>query len=112
MLHLYTKTFVILFVLLTSAFASLAQAAAVYTYSGNNFTNFIGGAYDISMSVTGSFEVATPLGANRSLAPISWTSFSFSDGIRTFDNTSSGLQQLEIATDGSGDVSEWIINLM
>jgi hypothetical protein len=88
-------------------------ADTVYTYTGNDFSTFSSPTVFTSAdSLTGSFTVATPLGANLEvqLQPVS---FSFSDGVETFTqaNTTAS-SNLVVFTDASGDILAWDISLI
>jgi hypothetical protein len=88
-------------------------ADTVYTYTGNDFNTFSSPTVFTSAdSLTGSFTVATPLGANLEvqLQPVS---FSFSDGVETFTqaNTTAS-SNLVVFTDASGDILAWDISLI
>ena len=94
-----------------------AQAAAIYSYVGNNFNQISdptppSGTYTGSMSVTGSFEVGSLL-SPMSLADISGlvTSYSFNDGRQTLDDSNSDISSFTIEILGDGSVGEWRIDV-
>jgi hypothetical protein len=89
-----------------------ANAATLYTYSGNNFSVFGGTSFDMTMSVSGSFTMANPLPPNQSGA-IFFTplSFSFSNGLATVTNQNAGLAIFQVETDGSGNILGWNIQV-
>lgn len=101
------------------AAASNVSAAAIYSYAGNNFDTFVEspfppGAYDNTMSVTGSFTLGSFLAPNLSNQDItaSVLSFSFNDGRQTFTEASGlGVIAFVVSTSGSGDLTEWFIDL-
>jgi hypothetical protein len=104
---------------LAAVMATSGWAAATYSFTSSNYgtvTNFttctIGPCanYTSSMKISGSFTVATALGANFSGATdISSliTAYSFSDGLVTYTNTDANarLYQFNVATDASGNIS-------
>lgn len=97
-----------------------ALANVIYQYQGNTFDQIFDedpptGTYDTTMSVAGSFELAAPLGADLGFQSISASvlSFSFSDGRRTItESTPGGSLSVFVATDGSGDVAAWSIEVL
>ena len=97
---------------------SAAMAATTYFYTGNDYTLIIdntppaGTTYTTSMSVTGSFTVASALAPNMALTDISSDviSYSFNDGVNTLTESNSSLVgALNVATDAGGDIIEWQI---
>jgi hypothetical protein len=88
--------------------APSAQAATMYTYSGNNFSIFTGTAFDRTMSISGSFTMSDALPANQTISFFSPLSFSFSDGVGTITNLDVGLVIFQrVTTDNSGNISGW-----
>jgi hypothetical protein len=66
------------------------------------------------MEITGTVELAAPLGANNPFSPSEEPiSFSFSDGINTLteSNTTSGSVILKLQTDATGNINTWQIEL-
>src|SRR5262245_53389470 len=59
------------------------SADTIYSYTGNHFT-MAASPYTTNDFISGSFDLATPLGNNVPLTAITPTSFSFSDGVQTF----------------------------
>lgn len=89
-------------------------ASTTYTYTGNAFQAVFGGSYTTSDFVSGFFTVASPLAdnlvfSNQNVTPIS---YSFTDGVQTFDSTSPPTNvTFDIGTDASGTITQWDINL-
>jgi hypothetical protein len=97
---------------------SSASATATYSYTGLDFTFVIdndspAGTFTTLMSVSGTFEVAAPLGPNLVLSDISGSliSFSFTDGRSVFTDVNSTIGFFDIETDGAGAISDWTIAL-
>lgn len=99
--------------------AGTAQAIATYTYVGNNFdeirtTPSVIGTYTTTQSVSGSFTLGAAIGANarRFDASDLVTTFSFTDGRQTFDETTN-LSRLfiNVDTDAAGDIVAWRVVL-
>jgi len=100
-----------------------AKANTIYSYTGNTFTEIVDpigspGRYTTSMKVTGTIEMASPLGANYdnlSALEISALvlSFSFTDGQQTFDQSFINLLTsfIGLKTDQDGIITEWDIYL-
>ena len=100
-------------------YVSNASASIVYSYLGNNFDHIIdstppaGTTYDTSMFVEGSFTTQTILGPSMPMTPINGLiqSFSFSDGFTELTNVNTTSSDIEVATDSSGAIIQWDINL-
>jgi hypothetical protein len=91
-----------------------ANASFVYSYTGNNYTNFSGisgGVYDASMFVSGTFELGTALAPNLSSYSINPLTFSFNDGINTVTQANTNSATFLISTDGTGGITGWNIDL-
>lgn len=91
-----------------------AQADTVYTYTGNPFNEFSGGAACPPIcSISGSFTVATPITVpeNQFFVTVSPLEFSFTDGSMTITQANAAQSTLEftIATDSHGDIVSWFI---
>lgn len=96
--------------------ATTANATAIYTFVGNNFTSFnddpaISGTYTASMRVAGYFEVAVPLVALLPFTNItaSLLSYSFSDGRSTLTEGNSSAT-ISVMTGGLGEIIGWNIS--
>jgi hypothetical protein len=88
-----------------------AEADTIYTYTGMTFGS-VSGAYTKNDRITGSFDLATPLGNNIPDHVISPVSFSFSDGVQTITNTTPGIDAFfSVGTDPSGQPNQWTICL-
>ena len=85
-------------------------ADTTYTCTGNDFT-IAQAPYTISDSSSGYFTVASPLAPNLSFSSISYTSYSFSDGMQTLTNLNSRQVPLAISTDGSGNIVQWNLEI-
>ncbi|MBY0422108.1 MAG: VPLPA-CTERM sorting domain-containing protein [Parvularculaceae bacterium] len=106
---------------LTSALAGLAALiaagtahAAVYVYTGNNFTTIDrqgpttpADPYTTADRVTITITLASPLGANLSNAVITPTAFSFFDGVNTITNTPAIFSVFSFSTNSDGAVVNW-----
>jgi hypothetical protein len=88
-----------------------ALADTVYTYTGNDFTVAAAPYFTNAESVSGSFDVSSPLAAKMTMQQILPASFSFSDGYQTFDNSNAGIGSFGISTDQYGDIISWSIEL-
>lgn len=89
-------------------------ASTTYTYTGNDFQAVFGGSYTTSDFVSGFFTVASPLPDNLlfSSQNVTPTAYSFTDGVQTFDSTTPPTNvTFDIATDASGNIIRWDINL-
>jgi hypothetical protein len=74
--------------------------AATYTYTGKNYTT-ASGNYTTSMSITGFFELTSPLTGNFS-GSILPQSYSFFDGVNTLDKSNSSASSFFIVTTNAG----------
>jgi hypothetical protein len=96
--------------------APLSYANVTYTYTGNNFAGFQygdlpPGEYDKSMSVSGSFEVASAFEPNHgyNFKPLS---YAFTDGRNRLTSASpAGSAYFEIFANASGQIDWWNIQL-
>ena len=94
-----------------------ANASVVYTYTGNTFTNINdndppAGTFTTSDFVSFSFIVPTLLTDLALPTLISPTSFTASNGRTTLTETSPlTLETIRVATDSSGSITGWYINL-
>ncbi len=94
--------------IMVTLLASSNVYAVVYNYTGLNF-NDVSGAYTTSMRVTGSFSTSTPIPPNSVNFDATGivTSWSFSDGLQTIDNTNGviGSNSFIFTTDGAGNIT-------
>jgi hypothetical protein len=98
---------------LSALSAAQSTADTIYSYTGQPFTT-ANSPYTTNDFISGSFDLATPLGNNSPLTEISPISFSFSvDGTQTITNTSPGVvvQSFLVQTDSSGLPDVWDIVL-
>jgi len=109
-------------VLLTCAVALLSPAALYagveYTYAGNPLgpdpPYTFNPPYTASDSVKGYFTVGASLGDNLAFTNITGlvTSFWFTDGVQTLTQNTPGVSDtIEVATDGSGEVDAWEVEV-
>jgi hypothetical protein len=98
-------------VLLVSLFVGIGAAQSVradtvYTYTGNPYVNFIGGAACPPVcGITGSFTVASPL---ASFAPFTPISYSFTDGNQFWNNANSIMgSDSGLQLDAAGTIIAW-----
>lgn len=99
-------------------FAPLTNADTTYTYTGNSFNRFHG-SYTCppQCSITGSFTIAGPPLINLSGIPaqnqfnVTPLTYSFTDGNVTATNANSCPDFFTISTDGSGNITSWVIRL-
>jgi hypothetical protein len=88
-----------------------AFADTAYVYTGGAYDTFSSAAFQPT-GLSGSFTVATSLGANLSLASIAPTAFSFTDGFFTLTNTTQFVSsQFLISTNSLGAITAWTISL-
>lgn len=95
--------------------SSTAFSTVVYSYQGKNYNeayNNIGVGYPIyntTMSLSLSFEVASPLAPNLPLSDISGSIliYSFNDGVQVLDQTNSIPTLFLASTDANGNISTW-----
>ena len=85
--------------------AASVQADTTYTYTGNPFTIVIA-PYTTSNFVTAMVTLASPLGRNFPLQPVTPLAFSLSDGLQTITNLTATDFGFEFATDSTGFIIE------
>jgi hypothetical protein len=100
---------VLLIAILAVPLPALAQATD-YTYTGQDFSS-VDGTFTKTDKVTGGLIVSSPLGDNLSSAFITPTSFSFSDGLNTIDNSDTRLAVFDVSTNSTGQITDWYIEL-
>jgi hypothetical protein len=86
-----------------------AQAAAIYTYTGNDFNL---GTLP-SGRLTGSFTVPTAIApdtSRESIIPEAWA-FDYGNGFIHIDSTDGYIVSFIVSTDGSGNIDLWNINV-
>ena len=97
--------------------SSSANAQVVYTYTGNDFQSVFAPGYTTSDSMTGTLTLSSAL--PNSLTTLTdetalVTSYSFSDGVTTFDSgcCESGSQTIfQFMTDATGAITGWVVTL-
>lgn len=88
-------------------FTLQGRADTTYTYTGNTFNQFGGGASCPSQcSISGSFTVASPLAPNFSgfFVP---TAFSFTDGTVTMTQANTTTSAFGVTTNSQGRITVW-----
>ncbi len=91
--------------------SSLAKASTIYSYTGQDYTSATV-PYTTTDSVTGSFTLNTPLGANLLDSSVMPTAFSFSDGVQTItDATALSYSFGDLSTDASGNITSYDIQI-
>ena len=91
--------------------ASVQAVPTTYQYTGNHFTE-VSGPYTTSMFVTAMVTLAGPLGANMPLTNVTPTAFTLTDGVQTIsDLTPSFFAVFQFATDATGAISDWEIEV-
>jgi len=114
----------VMFPLFALGYAPLACAGPVtYYYTGQPLTIF-NGTYSCVSGVgecafSGDFTVATALGDNLTLASVTPTSYTFTDGVNTLTNLNSSIEyylfptlEFRISTNSSGGITNWDIGLL
>ena len=89
--------------------ALAAHAAAVYTYTGTNYTQ-AAAPFTTSERVTGTFTLAAPLAANLNSASITPISFTFATGFDTFGAGVAYSSQFVFSTDASGNITNYLLS--
>lgn len=92
------------------------KASVIYSYTGNNFDTFWEAGtdaepytYDLSMNITGTLELDTPLDASLVNVGVTPISFTFNDGINTLTNLNTNTSAFMFSTDANGDITTWSI---
>jgi hypothetical protein len=80
-----------------------------YTYTGNDFTA-AEGPYNTTDSVTGFFTYSA-LPENDDGEETFPTSYTFTDGVQTYDMGNSGIALFELWTNATGEITGWFIDL-
>jgi hypothetical protein len=97
-----------------------AQASAIYSYTGNfyNVTGVDGPTappdpHTTADRVTATIELASPLAPNLTLltGSVAPLSFTFDDGVSTITAGSTNQAVFVFATDGLGNITEWIVGV-
>lgn len=101
--------------LLLAALAPAARADSMYYYTGAAMTSFTGSfSCPTGCSLSGWMDMANPFGANAFSDGTNPVAFSFSltyaGGTLTFDNNNSYLINNLFTTDGSGQISHWVMS--
>jgi hypothetical protein len=91
--------------------ASVQAVPTTYQYTGNPFTT-VTAPYTTSDFVSGMLTLAGPLAPNLPLTDVTPTAFTFSDGVQTMTNLNAAGFLFQFATDGSGDITQWIIRVI
>jgi len=104
----------VLSVAVLCSLVSAVGASVTYIYTGDNYTTAGGGAYNTSMSVSGSFTFASALGINLSnfdaLADV--VSFTFEDGVQTYTEADTfEFTEFLVSTNESGAITGWAVEL-
>jgi hypothetical protein len=87
-------------------------ADTVYTYTGNQFLQ-ASAPYTTSESVSGYFDLSSPLAPNLTEQFFTPAVFSFSDGYDTFTNLTPSFSEESfwVSTDAAGNPTAWVIVL-
>lgn len=96
-----------------------SHASVIYTYTGNNYTfifdsPLVDGTYTTSMSVSGSFLLASPLAPDLPFTDISGIllDFSFTEGRNSLTPANTGdINSFSVGTDSAGNINRWDIQL-
>ena len=96
-------------VALSVAYAASVQAAT-YQYTGNPFTT-ANAPYTTSDFVSGMLTLASPFAPNMPLTFVTPTAFTFSDGVQTLTNLTSGGVLFQFATGPTGAITQWNIGI-
>lgn len=98
-------------ILVVLAIPSSAQVTT-YTYTGDPYTAATA-PYSVGGQITGTFTTASPLPAFLPFSEIkaSVQSFSFNDGVATRTAANTFVCSFKVATDGTGNITQWTIFL-
>jgi len=105
-----TPSTVVLVAALSALGAANANADVMYSYLGNDFTN-VSGPYTTSDHVTLSFTLASALGDNLPLSTVVPLTFTITDGVNTFTNTSQITSYFALSTTSVGSIDTWQIEI-
>ncbi|MEM8962521.1 MAG: hypothetical protein AAGD38_13640 [Acidobacteriota bacterium] len=92
----------------------LPPVQVAYSYQGNNFDTFLGPSYNASFAIAGEILLGVALAPNLPLTDITdaVSSFDFFDGVFTYDPETADLVNLEVGTDGLGNIDQWRLFLV
>lgn len=106
---------IVSFILLLNLFLSpIVSASVVYSYQGNFFDTFTSPSfYDNSMNISGSFQMAStlPIDSVDSFI-LDIETYSFSDGVFTYNNTNSFIGGALFETGSQGNISRWSFSII
>ena len=108
-----TPSTVVLVAALSALGAANANADVMYSYTGNHFTS-ASSPYTTSDSVNLSFTLASALGASLPLTPVVPLTYTITDGVHTFTNSTVPtpvLQAFSLGTDATSMISLWDIQI-
>ena len=116
MMHRLLRQYLAVLIALVCAQPLPGAANVIYTYAGHNYDlvrdhPLIPGAYTLSMRVTGTFELASPIAPNLPLSDITPLHFSFSDGRHTYTDLNTPDVEFSVGTDAIGAINFWRIVL-
>ena len=93
-----------------------ASADTMYSFVSSDFNVVSNGTpvvkYTTSDSVTGSFDLSSPLTGNLNNVVINPNTFSFSDGVNTLTNANVTQTFFNVSTNGTGNITSWFIDLV
>ena len=96
----------------TTVGAPPASVPTTYVYTGDAFT-IADAPYSVGGSLTGSITVANPLPPFLPLTDLrpALASLSFQNGVDSWTLANANVCQFQVATDGAGNITRWIVSL-